>query len=75
MLNRNRDAVKTVEILMFEAYQIRLADEVKKLLDEKYGKKHKGEMYKLSKEDIQNINNRLAEQGYGHNIIWDEKRW
>ena len=72
-VNRNRDAVKTVEILMFETYQIRLADEVKKLLDEKYGKKHKGEMYKLSREDIQNINNRLADQGYGHNIIWDEK--
>ena len=72
-VDRNRNAAKSIEMLVFEAYQIRLADEVKAMLDEKYGpNKHKGEMYKLSKEDIQLINDRLTAQGYGHNIVWDE---
>lgn len=72
-VDRNRNAAKSIEMLVFEAYQIRLADEVKAMLDEKYGpNKHKGEMYKLSKEDVQSINDRLTAQGYGHNIVWDE---
>ena len=71
-VDRNRNAAKSIEMLVFEAYQIRLADEVKAMLDEKYRTKHNGEMYKLSREDIQSINDRLTEQGYGHNIVWDE---
>ncbi len=73
-VDRNRDAAKSIEMLVFQAYQVRLADEVNKMLDEKYGpERHKGESYKLSKEDMQNINNRLTEQGFGHNIVWDEE--
>jgi predicted DNA-binding protein len=72
-VDKNRDAAKSVEMLVFEAYQVRLADEVEKLLDSKYGEgRHKGERYKLSKADLQLINQRLTEQGYGHNIVWDE---
>lgn len=72
-VNRNRDAIKTVEILMFEAYQIRLSDAVTELLDSKYGKgRHKGETYKISKEELQDINAKLTEQGYGHNIVWND---
>jgi hypothetical protein len=73
-VDRNRDAAKSIEMLVFQAYQVRLADEVNKMLDSKYGsEKHKGEAYKLSKDDMQNINNRLTEQGFGHNIVWDEE--
>lgn len=72
-VNKNRDAIKTVEVLMFEAYQIRLSDAVTELLDSKYGKgRHKGETYKISKEELQDINARLTEQGYGHNIVWND---
>lgn len=71
-VDRNRNAAKSIEMLVFEAYQVRLADEVKTMLNEKYGTKHNGEMYKLSREDIQAINDRLTAQGFGHNIVWDE---
>lgn len=71
-VDRNRNAAKSIEMLVFEAYQVRLADEVKVMLDEKYGNKHNGEMYKLSKEEMQTINDRLTAQGFGHNIVWDE---
>ena len=72
-VNRNRDAIKTVEVLMFEAYQIKLSDAITELLDSKYGKgKHKGETYKISKEELQDINAKLTEQGYGHNIVWND---
>ena len=36
-VNKNRDAAKSIEMLVFQAYQIRLADEVQKFLDVKYG--------------------------------------
>jgi len=72
-VNKNRDAAKAIEMLVFEAYQIRLADEVNKFLDAKYGKgRHKGETYRLSKEDMQSINAKLTAEGHGHNIVWDE---
>lgn len=72
-VNKNRDAAKAIEMLVFQTYQIRLADEVGKFLDTKYGPdRHKGESYKLSKEDLQSINQKLTDQGYGHNIVWYE---
>ena len=72
-VNKNRDTAKSIEMLVFQSYQIRLADEVQKFLDVKYGVgRHKGESYKLSKDDMQNINQKLADQGYGHNIVWYE---
>ena len=72
-VNKNRDTAKSIEMLVFQAYQIRLADEVQKFLDVKYGAgRHKGETYKLSKEDLQSINQKLTDKGYGHNIVWYE---
>ena len=72
-VDKNRNAAKTVEMLVFQTYQVRFADEVAKLLDTKYGQgNHKGETYKLSKEDMQDIDQKLADQGYGHNIVWYE---
>jgi len=72
-VDRNRDAVKTLEIIAFEAYQVRLAEEVENLLNSRYGEaKHEGESYKISKDDLVNINNKLTAQGYGHDIVWDE---
>jgi hypothetical protein len=72
-VDKNRDAAKSIEVLLFEAYQIRLADEVEKFLDMKYGvDRHNGETYKLSKQDMQMINVKLTEDGYGHNIVWYE---
>lgn len=72
-VDRNRDAVKTIEMLTFEAYKVRLAEEVKFALDEKYGPdKHNGETNKLSKEDLVEINAKLTQQGFGHDIVWDE---
>lgn len=68
----NRDAVKSVEMLTFEAYNIKLAAEIKKELDERYGDKHNGESHRLSKDDLVRINSRLTEQGYGHTILWSE---
>lgn len=72
-VNKNRDAAKAIEMLVFQTYQVRLTDKVQKFLDVKYGVgRHKGESYKLSKYDMQNINQKLADQGYGHNIVWYE---
>ena len=72
-VDRNRDAVKSIEMLVFEAYKIKFADEVKNLLDSKYGpNKHNGETYRLSKDDLVAINAKLTDQGFGHNIVWDE---
>ena len=72
-VNKNRDAAKSVEMLVFQAYQIRLADAITKHLDMKYGQgRHKSESYKLSKDDLQNINQKLTDEGYGHNIVWYE---
>jgi hypothetical protein len=72
-VNKNRDAAKAIEMLVFQTYQVRLTDEIQKFLDTKYGVgRHKGESYKLSKEDLQSINQKLTDQGYGHNIVWYE---
>ena len=72
-VDRNRDAVKSIEMLVFEAYKIKFADEVKNLLDSKYGpNKHNSETYRLSKDDLVAINAKLTDQGFGHNIVWDE---
>lgn len=72
-VDRNRNTAKSIEMLVFEAYQVRLANEVKAMLDEKYGpNKHNGETYKLSKEEMQTINDKLTTKGFGHNIVWDE---
>lgn len=72
-VNKNRDAVKAVEMLSFEAYKVRLTDAVKKSLDAKYGKgKHNGESYKLSKSELVEINAQLTEKGYGHTIVWKD---
>ena len=72
-VNKNRDAVKAVEMLSFEAYKVRLTDAVTKALDTKYGKgKHNGESYKLSKSELVEINAELTEKGYGHIIVWKD---
>lgn len=72
-VNKNRDAAKAIEMLVFQTYQVRLTDEIQKFLDTKYGiGRHKGESYKLSKEDLQSINQKLTDKGYGHNIVWYE---
>ena len=72
-VNKNRDAVKAVEMLSFEAYKVRLTDAVTKALDTKYGKgKHNGESYKLSKSELVEINAELTEKGYGHTIVWKD---
>ena len=72
-VNKNRDAVKAVEMLSFEAYKVRLTDAVTKALDTKYGKdKHNGESYKLSKSELVEINADLTEKGYGHTIVWKD---
>ena len=69
----NRDAVKSVEILTFEAYKIKLNEAVKTKLTEKYGSEgaKKGSMA-LSKDDLVDINNRLIDEGYGHTIVWNQ---
>lgn len=72
-VNKNRDAAKAIEMLVFQTYQVRLTDEIQKFLDTKYGVgRHKGESYKLSKQDMQLINSKLTDKGYGHNIVWYE---
>lgn len=72
-MNKNRDAVKAVEMLSFEAYKVRLTDAVTKSLDAKYGKgKHNGESYKLSKSELVEINAELTAKGYGHTIVWKD---
>lgn len=72
-VDKNRDAAKSIEMLVFQAYQIRMAEEVNAMLDSKYGSgRHNGEPYRLSKEDLQDINNTLTDNGYGHNIVWYE---
>ena len=69
----NRDAIKAVEILTFEAYKIKLHEAVKTKLTEKYGSEgpKKGSMA-LSKDDLVDINNRLIDEGYGHTIVWNQ---
>ena len=72
-VNKNRDAVKAVEMLSFEAYKVRLTDAIVTALDAKYGKgKHNGESYKLSKSELVEINAQLTEKGYGHTIVWKD---
>ena len=70
----NRDAIKAVEILTFEAYKIKLHEAVKTKLTEKYGSEgpKKGSMA-LSKDDLVDINNRLIDEGYGHTIVWNQE--
>ena len=72
-VDKNRDAVKSVEILTFEAYKIKLHEAVKTKLTEKYGSEgaKKGSMA-LSKDDLVDINNRLIDEGYGHTIVWNQ---
>lgn len=72
-VDKNRDAVKSVEILTFEAYKIKLHEAVKAKLIEKYGSEgpKKGSMA-LSKNDLVDINNTLTDAGYGHTIVWDQ---
>ena len=72
-VDKNRDAVKAVEILTFEAYKIKLHEAVKTKLTEKYGSEgvKKGSMA-LSKDDLVDINNRLIDEGYGHTIVWNQ---
>ena len=72
-VDKNRDAVKSVEILTFEAYKIKLHEAVKAKLIEKYGSEgpKKGSMA-LSKDDLVDINNRLIDEGYGHTIVWNQ---
>ena len=72
-VDKNRDAVKSVEILTFEAYKIKLHEAVKTKLTEKYGSEDakKGSMA-LSKDDLVDINNRLIDEGYGHTIVWNQ---
>lgn len=72
-VDKNRDAVKSVEILTFEAYKIKLNEAVKTKLTEKYGSDgaKKGSMA-LSKDDLVDINNRLIDEGYGHTIVWNQ---
>ena len=72
-VDKNRDAVKSVEILTFEAYKIKLNEAVKTKLTEKYGSEgvKKGSMA-LSKDDLVDINNRLIDEGYGHTIVWNQ---
>ena len=72
-VDKNRDAVKSVEILTFEAYKIKLHEAVKTKLTEKYGSEgaKKGSMA-LSKEDLVEVNNRLIDEGYGHTIVWNQ---
>lgn len=72
-VDKNRDAVKSVEILTFEAYKIKLNEAVKTKLIEKYGSEgvKKGSMA-LSKEDLVEVNNRLIDEGYGHTIVWNQ---
>lgn len=72
-VDKNRDAVKSVEILTFEAYKIKLHEAVKTKLTEKYGSDgvKKGSMA-LSKDDLVDINNRLIDEGYGHTIVWNQ---
>ena len=74
-VNKNRDAVKAVEMLSFEAYKVRLTDAIVTALDSetRYGKgKHNGESYKLSKSELVEINAQLTEKGYGHTIVWKD---
>lgn len=72
-VNKNRDAVKAVEMLSFEAYKVRLTDAIVTALDAKYGKgKHNGESYKLSKSELVEINAELTAKGYGHTIVWKD---
>ena len=72
-VDKNRDAVKSVEILTFEAYKIKLHEAVKAKLIEKYGSEgiKKGSMA-LSKDDLVEVNNRLIDEGYGHTIVWNQ---
>ncbi|MFW9602486.1 MAG: hypothetical protein ACMV1B_09215 [Prevotella sp.] len=72
-VDKNRDAVKSVEILTFEAYKIKLHEAVKAKLIEKYGLEgpKKGSMA-LSKEDLVEVNNKLIDEGYGHTIVWNQ---
>lgn len=72
-VDKNRDAVKSVEILTFEAYKIKLHEAVKTKLTEKYGSEgaKKGSMA-LSKDDLVDINNILIDEGYGHTIVWNQ---
>ena len=72
-VDKNRDAVKSVEILTFEAYKIKLHEAVKAKLIEKYGSEgaKKGRTA-LSKNDLVEINNKLIDQGYGHTIVWNQ---
>lgn len=72
-VDKNRDAVKSVEILTFEAYKIKLNEAVKTKLTEKYGLDgaKKGSMA-LSKDDLVEVNNRLIDEGYGHTIVWNQ---
>jgi len=72
-VDENRDAVKSVEMLTFEAYKMKLADAIRTKLNGKYGKgKHNGESYKLSKADLVEINAKLTDEGYGHTITWKD---
>lgn len=72
-VDKNRDAVKSVEMLTFEAYKIKFSEAVKAKLIEKYGLEgaKKGSMA-LSKDDLVDINNRLIDEGYGHTIVWNQ---
>lgn len=73
-VDKNRDAVKSVEILTFEAYKVYLSEAIEAKLVEKYGSEgpKKGRTA-LSKNDLVDINNKLIDQGHGHTIVWKEE--
>ena len=69
-MNDNRDAMKTLEIIAFEAYMLRLSDDVAKILLG-YSKNSKGELFELSQDQMNEINAKLTAIGYGHAVAWD----
>ena len=68
-INENRDAMKALEVLQFEMYQIKLTEKIKaKLL---YKKKTRGKADEISEEDLREINAELVKEGFGHTIVWE----
>lgn len=73
-VDKNRDAMKSIEMLTFEAYKVYLNEEVQNRLIEKYGLEGiKKGTSALSKDDLVIINNRLIDKGQGHTIVWNEE--
>ena len=69
-----RDTVKTVELVTFETYKLKLVKAIQEALVNKYGSdkisnKNKNQ---LSKEELNMINDKLVAEGYGHGIAWVE---